>query len=125
MIRLRKSQVLQLHAQLVQQAGGSDGLRDEGLLDAALEAPFQSYGGQMAYPTLFGQAARLGYGLVKNHPFVDGNKRIGAHAALVFLTLNGVELEYTQRELADEFLGVAAGTVSCEMLAAWIVAHQK
>lgn len=122
---LNKAQVLRLHEQLVKQTGGSPGLRDEGLLDAALAAPFQSYGGRWMYPTLAGQAARLGFGLVSNHPFVDGNKRIGAHAMLVFLALNGIELAYTQRGLADLFLGAAAGTVSCEDLARWVTEHQQ
>jgi death-on-curing protein len=99
MIKLTKRQILMLHAQLIQETGGSDGLRDEGLLDSALEAPFQSYDNQDLFPTVQAKAARLGYGLIKNHAMVDGNKRIGTHAMLVFLALNGVELEYTQKEL--------------------------
>ena len=75
------------------ETGGSHGLRDEGLLQSAVSAPFQSFSGTDAYPSLKQKAARLAFGLVKNHPFVDGNKRIGAHAMLVFLALNGVELE--------------------------------
>lgn len=74
-------------------------MRDDGLLEAALAAPFQSYDGQPVYPALAGQAARLGFGLVQNQPFVDGNKRAGAHVMLVFLALNGVDLVYTQQEL--------------------------
>ena len=81
----------------VAETGGSPGLRDEGLLDSALNAPFQSFGDTSAYPSLQQKAARLCYGLVKNNPFVDGNKRIGAHAMLVFLAVNGVELSYTQQ----------------------------
>jgi death-on-curing protein len=92
MIKLTKKQILMLHSQLIQETGGSDGLRDEGLLESALEAPFQSYGDQDLFPTVQAKAARLGYGLIKNHPMVDGNKRIGTHAMLVFLALNGVEL---------------------------------
>jgi death-on-curing protein len=92
MIKLTKKQILMLHSQLIQETGGSDGLRDEGLLESALEAPFQSYGDQDLFPTVQAKAARLGYGLIKNHPMVDGNKRIGTHAMIVFLALNGVEL---------------------------------
>lgn len=125
MKRLTKKQILYLHEELMQQTGGTAGMRDDALLEAALAAPFQSYGGQFVYPTLVGQAARLGYGLTRNHPFVDGNKRIGVHAMLVFLALNGVELEYTQKELSDLFLGVAAGTISCDMLTQWIIEHQQ
>ena len=88
MIRLSKSQVLLLHEQLVAETGGSPGLRDEGMLDSALNAPFQTFGGEDVYPSLQQKAAHLCFGLVKNHPFVDGNKRIGAHVMLVFLALN-------------------------------------
>ena len=92
MIRLSKPQILLLHEQLIAETGGSSGLRDEGMLDSALNAPFQTFGGEDVYPSLQQKAARLCFSLVKNHPFVDGNKRIGAHAMLVFLTLNGIEL---------------------------------
>lgn len=85
MIRLTKSQILLLHEQLITETGGSSGLRDEGMLDSALNAPFQTFGKEDMYPSLQQKAARLCFGLVKNHPFVDGNKRIGAHAMLVFL----------------------------------------
>ena len=90
MIRLSKTQILLLHEQLIAETGGSSGLRDEGMLDSALNAPFQTFGGEDVYPSLQQKAARLCFGLVKNHPFLDGNKRIGAHVMLVFLALNGV-----------------------------------
>ena len=121
---LNKRQVLLLHQHLVEETGGSSGLRDEGLLESALNAPFQSFGDTSAYPSLQQKAARLCYGLVQNHPFVDGNKRIGAHAMLVFLALNGVELSYTQRELADIILQLAAGEKNYEELLAWVLTHQ-
>ena len=121
---LSKRQVLLLHEQLVAETGGSAGARDEGLLESALSAPFQGFGGVDAYPSIQQKAARLGYGLVKNHPFVDGNKRIGAHAMLVFLALNGIELEYTQRELADIILQVAAGKADYDTLFHWLIFHE-
>lgn len=121
---LSKRQVLLLHEQLVAETGGSAGVRDEGLLESALSAPFQGFGGVNAYPSIQQKAARLGYGLVKNHPFVDGNKRIGAHAMLVFLALNGIELEYTQRELADIILQVAAGKADYDTLFHWLIFHE-
>ena len=93
MIILSKSQVQLLHTQLIEQTGGIDGIRDDGLLDSALCAPFQSFDGIDAFPSIQQKAARLGFGLVKNHPFVDGNKRIGAHVMLIFLALNHIELE--------------------------------
>lgn len=121
---LSKRQVLLLHEQLVAETGGSAGVRDEGLLESALSAPFQGFGGVDAYPSIQQKAARLGYGLVKNHPFVDGNKRIGAHAMLVFLALNGIELEYTQQELADIILQVAAGKADYDTLFHWLIFHE-
>ena len=89
MIKLTKEQILLLHTQLIETTGGSDGIRDIGLLESALEGPFQSYGGVELYPSIQAKAARLCYGLVKNHAMIDGNKRIGCHAMLVFLALNG------------------------------------
>lgn len=99
MIKLTKEQILLLHTQLIGATGGSDGIRDVGLLESALESPFQSYGGEELYPSIQAKAARVCYGLVKNHAMIDGNKRIGAHAMLVFLALNGYEVEYMQKEL--------------------------
>ena len=93
MIVLSKEQIILLHHQLILKTGGTDGIRDEGLLESALEAPFQSFDGIELYPSVQQKAARLGYGLVKNHAFLDGNKRIGAHAALVFLALNKIDLD--------------------------------
>ena len=124
MIRLSKEQVIKLHSQLIAETGGSDGIRDEGLLESALAAPFQSFGDEDAYPTIAQKAARLGYGLIKNHAFVDGNKRIGTHVMLVFLALNKIELEYTQKELSDTILSVAAGEYSFDDLLKWILSHQ-
>ena len=88
MIRLTKEQVIKLHDQLIEATGGTKGVRDEGLLDSALETPFQAFGNQDLYPTLQAKAARLGYGLIMNHAMVDGNKRIGVHVMLIFLELN-------------------------------------
>lgn len=124
MIRLTKSQVLLIHDQLIAETGGSPGLRDEGMLDSALNAPFQTFSGEDVYPSLQQKAARLCFGLVKNHPFVDGNKRIGAHVMLVFLALNGVELQHSQTELSDIILQLAAGEIDAERLLHWILSHQ-
>ena len=120
---LDKRQVQLLHQQLIEASGGSPGLRDEGLLESALSAPFQSFAGTSAYLSLQQKAARLGYGLVKNHPFVDGNKRTGAHVMLVFLAVNGVEPRYTQQELVDVILRTASGESRYEDLLAWLLAH--
>ncbi|NBJ95485.1 type II toxin-antitoxin system death-on-curing family toxin [Parablautia muri] len=124
MIRLTKKQVLMLHTQLIKETGGSDGIRNNGLLDSALESPFQSFGGDELYPSIQAKAARLCYGLVKNHAMIDGNKRIGVHVMLVFLAVNGYELEYTQKELSDVILDVANGKKGYEDILAWILKHQ-
>ncbi len=124
MIRLTKKQVLMLHTQLIESTGGSDGIRDEGLLDSAVETPFQSFGGEELYPSIQAKAARLCYGLVKNHAMLDGNKRIGAHTMLVFLAINGYELRYTQKELYELILCVADGKKEYEDVLSWVLGHQ-
>ena len=101
---LTKEQILLLHSQLVKEFGGSLDIRDDSLLESAINTPFQTYGGEELYPTLLDKASRLCFGLVKNHPFVDGNKRIGTHAMLVFLAINGIDLKYTDTELIELIL---------------------
>ena len=124
MICFSKQQVLKMHSDLLARTGGLDGLRDEGLLESALAAPFQTYDAQELFRSIQEKAARLAYGLIQNHPFIDGNKRIGAHAMLVLLAHNGIELIYTQDELSDIILKIAASTVSYEDLLAWILKHE-
>ena len=125
MKQLTKRQVLLLHEQLLQEFGGTAGIRDDGLLESALAAPFQTFGGQSLYPSVQAKAAQLGFGLVCNHPFVDGNKRIGAHVMLVFLALNGIELSYTQQELIDIIFAVVADRANKTDLLQWIIQHQN
>lgn len=114
-----------LHEQLIEETGGSHGLRDEGLLESALSAPYQTFVSYAPYPTVQQKAARLGYGLVMNHSFIDGNKRIGAHAMLTLLALNGIELVYTQAELIRVILDVAAGKIGYEDLLIWVLDHLR
>ena len=121
---LSKNQVTALHSALIREFGGIDGIRDEGLLESALAAPFQTFGGEPVYPSLQAKAAQLGFGLIRNHPFVDGNKRIGAHTMLVFLAVNGIELRYEQQELIDIVLSVAAGQIARQGLLQWILDHE-
>jgi death-on-curing protein len=108
----RKDEVLEIHRQLLEQFGGSPGLRDEGLLDSALIAAAnrQHYEGA----DLATCAATYAYHLTKNHPFVDGNKRVGAAVAEIFVRLNDGRLKATDNEIVNLFLGIAAGTVSRE-----------
>ncbi len=124
MIKLTKEQILLLHTQLIETTGGSDGIRDVGLLESALESPFQSFDGEELYPSIQAKAARLCYGLVKNHAMVDGNKRLGCHVMLVFLVLNGYEMEYTQKELSDLILDVVADRKRYEDILQWLLVHQ-
>ena len=123
MKQLTKRQILSLHQALIEAYGGSEGLRDEGLLDSALAVAFQVFDGQPLLPTLQQKAARLGFGIIMNHPFVDGNKRTGAHVMLMTLELNGIELEYSQQELYEAIIKVAAGEATFEVLLEWILAH--
>ncbi len=123
MIKLTKNQVMEMHRVMAEMTGGADKIRDEGLLDSALEAPFQTFGGEELYPSLLLKAARLGHSIVLNHPFIDGNKRTGIHAMLVFLAVNGVKLSYTQAELTKAALDLASGKMSAEELFQWIESH--
>ena len=123
MIRLTKQQVIMLHQDVIAQSGGSPEIRDEGLLDSALNAPFQTFAGMELYPTIIDKAAHLGYSLIKNHAFVDGNKRIGTHVMLAFLMLNVIDVDYEDEDLIQLILGVAAGKISSEQLLAWLQAH--
>ncbi|MBQ3300290.1 MAG: type II toxin-antitoxin system death-on-curing family toxin [Ruminococcus sp.] len=124
MIIISKEQIINLHKQLIDETGGSHGLRDEGLPDSACNAPFQRFDNQELFPTIQQKSARLAYGLIKNHPFVDGNKRIGTHVMLILLALNGIELNYTQEELYTIILEIASGTAELNKLTEWILNHQ-
>ena len=125
MYRLLVEEVIYIHSEAVRCSGGSDGIRDMGLLESAVNAPFQSFGGYDVYPTIYEKAARLGFGLAQNHAFIDGNKRIAAHAMLVYLKANGITLNYTQKELEDIFLGLAASEVTFDDLVNWIKSHES
>ena len=122
---LSKEQVLKLHASLIKATGGIDGIRDEGMLDLALNNPFQLFDGKELYPSIQAKAARLCFGLVKNHAMLDGNKRLGVHAMLVFLALNGYELSYCQKELSDVILALASGDIGEKEILQWIIEHQQ
>lgn len=125
MIRLSKEQVILLHKRLIEVTGGSNSIRDAGILDSALSNPFQSFANEELYPSLEAKAAQLCFGIVKNHPMVDGNKRLGVHVMLVFLALNGYELSYTQKELSDTIIDLASGKISAEDILRWSISHKK
>ena len=124
MNKLTKEQILLLHSDLISAHGGGDGIRDESLLDSAVATPFQTFDGQSMFPSIQQKAVRLGFGLIMNHPFVDGNKRIGVHVMLTMLAMNGIELEHTQKELYEIILKVAASEATFEELLDWVLDHE-
>ncbi len=123
MKRLTKKQVIQLHRLLINESGGSHGIRDEKLLESALNAPFQTFGGEELTKNTEEKAAKLGFYLVKNHPFVDGNKRIGVLVLLTYLEINGVIVSATDEELIQIGLGLADGSITDKELLRWIIKH--
>ncbi|MEE1124466.1 MAG: type II toxin-antitoxin system death-on-curing family toxin [Acutalibacteraceae bacterium] len=124
MIKITQEQILTLHSELTYITGGSNDIRDIALLSSALNAPFQQFDNTDLFPTIQQKAGRLGYGLIKNHPFIDGNKRTGIHTMLIFLEINGISLEYTQKELYTMVIDVASGAFDTEEIAEWILNHQ-
>lgn len=119
-VYLSLGQVLDLHGYQIERFGGSAGLRDKGALASAVSRPQMTFGGEDLYPDVPAKAAALMHSLVMNHPFVDGNKRVGAHAAVLFLTANRFQPGFTPRELTELTLAVARGEVGAEALAIWI-----
>lgn len=124
MIRLSVPQIVLMHDALIRETGGLAGIRDEGILDLASNAPFQTFDGEYVYPSLEEKAARLGYFIIRNHPFLDGNKRIGMLAMLVFLELNGAALSCTDQDIVDAGLHLAGGDMSDKELVDWIRRHK-
>ena len=125
MIFFDYEQVLRLHSTLISKTGGIDGVRDENLLDSALKTPFQTFDGKDLYPEILDKASQLCYSLIENHPFADGNKRIGVHLTLLFLKINNIELDYTQKELIEFGLSVASGKMSKDSIKQWLIIHKK
>ncbi|MDD2647193.1 MAG: type II toxin-antitoxin system death-on-curing family toxin [Eubacteriales bacterium] len=124
MIRFSPERVLLLHQLMIAQTGGSDGLRDMALLESAVQSIYASFDGQELYPSKQEKGARLGYALISNHAFVDGNKRIGMYAMLTFLEVNGIRLNCTNAEVAKVGLGAASGTMQFDDVLAWVNEHQ-
>lgn len=123
MIVLTVDEIILLHGKLIAATGGSPGLRDRGLLESAVYSVNSGFDEVETYPTVEEKAARFAYALTQNHAFVDGNKRIGILAMLTTLRINGVKLQYTQRELIDLGLGIADGALGYEAVLGWIEEH--
>lgn len=123
MIRFSEEKVLLLHQLIIAETGGSTELRDIGLLDSALEGIFQTFGSEELYPTKEEKGARLGYTLISNHAFVDGNKRIGMYVMLTFLEVNGIHMDCTNEDVVEAGLGVASDEMKYEDLLAWVRTH--
>ena len=124
MIRFSREKVLLLHQLLAEATGGSVGVRDQDLLDSALESAFAGFGDQEFYPTKEEKGARLGFTLISNHAIVDGNKRIGLYVMLSFLEMNGIRIQCTDEELIHIGLSIADGKMGYEDLYNWVLEHE-
>lgn len=125
MKQLSPHQVLFLHARLVEETGGSHGVRDMGLLLSALGRPQATFEGKDLHPTIFQKAAALSDSMINNHPFVDGNKRSGIGAAVLFLSLNGCVLTVSNQELLDLTMEIAQKKTTIETIANWFERHSN
>ena len=124
MIKFSKERVLLLHQMIVQATGGSMDIRDEGLLESALENAFAGFGDTEFYPTKEEKGARLGYTLISNHAFVDGNKRIGMYVMLAFLEVNGIRMNYDDDDGVRIGFDIASGKMNYEDLLRWVREHR-
>ncbi|WP_414542872.1 type II toxin-antitoxin system death-on-curing family toxin [Nostoc sp. CCY0012] len=122
---LSLAEVLDLHHQLIEQSGGSIGIRDLGNLESALAQPGMTFGGEDLYPTVIDKAVALGFSIIMNHPFIDGNKRTGHAAMEIFLILNGMEISASVDEQEQVILAVASGDLGREDFGEWLRQHTK
>lgn len=122
-INILLDDVLEFHRELTDKYTMESGIHDMNMLLSAINTPFQSFAGQDLYPTVFDKASRLCFGLAKNHPFNDGNKRTAVHTMLIYLGLNDIFLDYEQMELETVIIDVASGKINSEDLSLWIKSH--
>lgn len=123
MTKFSKEKVLLLHQYIAQETGGSIGMRDEALLESAIESAFAGFGNREFYPSKEEKAARLGFALISNHAFLDGNKRIGMYVLIVFLEINGIRFTGSNEDVVVAGLGLADGSWQYETLLAWVKEH--
>lgn len=124
MIKFSQEKVLLLHKLITEETGGDPNIRDTALLNSALESAFATFGGKELYPTKEEKGARIGYSLISNHAFVDGNKRIGIYVLLTFLETNGIKIRPTNEDVARVGLAVASGEMKYEELLNWIIENE-
>ena len=123
MIVFTKDQIIMLNEAIYKRYGGDVGVLNDGMLDSALQTPFQTFGGEELYPETKDKIIRLAYGLIKNHSFRDGNKRIGALVLLTLLEINGYHVNASNEEFADIIMGIAASEKDDEDLKKWVEEH--
>lgn len=124
MIKLSREKVLLLHHIITEETGGDQNVRDIALLESALESAFQTFDGKDLYPSKEEKGARIGYALISNHAFVDGNKRIGMYVLLTFLETNGIKIHPTVDDVARVGLAVASGEMKYDDLLEWIMENR-
>jgi death-on-curing protein len=122
---IQLNDILELHEQSIKLYGGSMGIRDEGLLQSAIQRPFQTFGGEDLYPTVYEKAAALGESLIENHPFVDGNKRTGALAMFTFLMEYGIEINASNTNFYNFVIAISTGEMKFEAIVAWLKENTK
>ncbi|MCL4416284.1 MAG: type II toxin-antitoxin system death-on-curing family toxin [Actinobacteria bacterium] len=125
MIKLDIKQVLYLHKIMCKTTGGLPEIRDIGALESALYHAYASFEGKEFYPAIEEKAARQAYGIIRNHPFIDGNKRTGLFVMLVFLELNNIKMYFSQSELVELGMGIAEGKKDSKQITKWIIEHKK
>ena len=125
MIKINLDQALHLHKIMAEETGGDAGVREPALLDSALNTAYQTFGGVELYPSIEEKGARLAFSLIANHPFIDGNKRIGIYVMLVFLEANGVFVDPPEEEVVRVGLAVASSLMTYDDLLGWIIKYKK
>lgn len=124
MIRyLNLDEVLQLHSLILQISGGAEGIRDQALLESAIAQPRMTFGGEDLYPTIVEKASALGFSLIMNHPFVDGNKRVSHATMETFLILNGWEINAHIDDQENIIIGIAEGLIKRKKFTQWLKTH--
>ncbi len=120
---ISKEQILSIYKDINKEFGGKYGIRDDSLLESSINTPFLTFDGKDLYPDMVSKSARLAYGIIRNHPFLDGNKRMGTHLMLIFLELNNIRISYSDNEMVDLIVSVAEGKADAEWLNAWLGDH--